>query len=70
MVRITALTIYQDRSLCPTCLKEAQIADKKKHNQEIAEHEHQAHERRSLYAWIAVFVIVILLVVVVRFHMY
>lgn len=68
MIKITALTVYKDRSLCPTCVKEARLADQKKRNQELAAQAHTAHERRGLYILLGILIVLLILIALSRLH--
>jgi hypothetical protein len=68
MIRITALTVYHDRNLCPTCLKEARLEDQKKQNKAIIAEAHTAHERRNLYILLAIFAVLLILIALSRLH--
>lgn len=68
MIKITALTVYKDRSLCLTCVKEARLVDQKKRNQELAAEAHTAHERRNLYILIAIFAVLLIFIALSFLH--
>jgi hypothetical protein len=60
---IESMVMYQGRSICPTCHKEAIVIAKKKANKAAAEAAHKAHERRNLYIMIGIFSVLLLIVI-------
>lgn len=56
---IDVMVMYEGRSICPTCHKEALVIARKKANKEAAEAAHKAHERRNLYILLAIFALLL-----------
>jgi hypothetical protein len=68
---IESMVTFDGRSICPTCLKEAQAVARRKANKLAAEALHKAHERRNLYIMLGIFGVLVVFMVIswVKRHM-
>jgi DNA-directed RNA polymerase subunit RPC12/RpoP len=69
---IESMVQFESRTICPTCLKEAQLIAKRKANRAAAEAAHIAHERRTLYIMLSLFALLclVLLYSLIKRHLH